>query len=88
VLIAVCASSAPMIAAERHYRFAVTGIPAHTLSGFHLHTDYHRPRDEARLAVGDHLTAVLHPRGAAAVHPSSARLEVGGRPYAAPGSEF
>jgi len=42
-----------------NYRFAVAGIPAHTLSSFNLHSDYHRPRDEARLADGDHLTTVI-----------------------------
>lgn len=39
--------------------FAQRGIPAHTLSSYNLHTDYHRPSDEARLADYPHMTALV-----------------------------
>jgi hypothetical protein len=37
----------------------VAGIPAPTLSSSNLHTDYHRPQDEARLVDSEHLAAVI-----------------------------
>jgi Zn-dependent M28 family amino/carboxypeptidase len=45
--------------------FARLGIPAHTLSSFNLHQDYHRPSDEAAAADIPHMTAVI--RAAAAM---------------------
>lgn len=39
--------------------FALRGIPAHTISSFNLHTDYHRPSDEARLTDAAHMAAVI-----------------------------
>ncbi|HEX6091336.1 MAG TPA: M20/M25/M40 family metallo-hydrolase [Gemmatimonadales bacterium] len=39
--------------------FARLGIPAHTLSSFGLHGDYHRPTDEVELVDFAHLTAVI-----------------------------
>lgn len=39
--------------------FARLGIPAHTLSSFNLHADYHRPSDEAESADIPHMTAVI-----------------------------
>lgn len=39
--------------------FAQLGIPAHTLSSYNLHTDYHRPSDEAALADYPHMTALI-----------------------------
>ncbi len=39
--------------------FAQLGIPAHTLSSFNLHTDYHAPSDEAELADYPHMTALI-----------------------------
>jgi len=39
--------------------FAQRGIPAHTLSSFNLHTDYHRPSDEADLADYPHMTVLV-----------------------------
>jgi Zn-dependent M28 family amino/carboxypeptidase len=45
--------------------FARLGIPAHTLSSFNLHQDYHRPSDEAGAADIPHMTAVI--RAAAAM---------------------
>ena len=39
--------------------FAMAGIPAHTLSSFNLHTDYHRPSDEVELVDFEHMTLVI-----------------------------
>ena len=39
--------------------FACMGIPAHTLSTFNLHTDYHRRSDEADTIEFDHMTDVI-----------------------------
>ena len=39
--------------------FARLGIPAHTLSSFNLHTDYHAPSDEAGLADYPHMAALI-----------------------------
>ncbi|MEJ2540099.1 MAG: M28 family peptidase [Gemmatimonadota bacterium] len=39
--------------------FAQLGIPAHTLSSYNLHTDYHQPSDEAALADYPHMTALV-----------------------------
>lgn len=39
--------------------FAQLGIPAHTLSSFNLHTDYHRPSDEVDLIDFDHMAALV-----------------------------
>ena len=49
-----------------NYAFAQMGIVAHTLSTFNLHTDYHRPSDEADKFDFDHMTAVIQ-AGAQAV---------------------
>ena len=40
--------------------FARMGIPAHTLSSFDLHADYHRANDEVGLANFDHMTGVIN----------------------------
>ncbi len=40
-------------------RFAYEGIPAHTLSSFNLHSDYHRPSDEVGGVDLDHLVAAI-----------------------------
>jgi hypothetical protein len=40
--------------------FARRGIPAHTISSFNLHTDYHRVSDEARFADAAHMAAVIN----------------------------
>lgn len=42
-----------------NYAFAQMGIVAHTLSSFNLHTDYHRPSDEADAMDFGHMTAVI-----------------------------
>ncbi|HYJ78088.1 MAG TPA: M20/M25/M40 family metallo-hydrolase [Longimicrobiaceae bacterium] len=39
--------------------FAYRGIPAHTLSSFNLHADYHTPNDEPDRIDYEHLTAVV-----------------------------
>jgi hypothetical protein len=40
--------------------FAQMGIPAHTLSSFNLHTDYHRPSDEAAKTDSVHMASVIN----------------------------
>ncbi len=35
--------------------FAVRGIPAHTLSSYGMHEDYHRPSDEVERVDLDHM---------------------------------
>jgi hypothetical protein len=42
-----------------NYAFALRGIPAHTLSSFNLHGDYHRPSDEVGEVDFEHMTAVI-----------------------------
>jgi Zn-dependent M28 family amino/carboxypeptidase len=39
--------------------FALRGIPAHTLSSYGLHDDYHRPTDEAGVVDFAHMTQVI-----------------------------
>jgi len=39
--------------------FARMGIPAHTLSSFNLHTDYHQPSDEVDKTDPQHMAAVI-----------------------------
>lgn len=39
--------------------FARLGIPAHTLSSFGLHGDYHQPSDEVELVDFDHMAALV-----------------------------
>ena len=39
--------------------FARIGIPAHTLSSFNLHGDYHRPSDEVELVDFAHMAALV-----------------------------
>ena len=40
-------------------RFALKGIPAHTVSSFGLHKDYHQPTDEVRLIDFPHMTEAI-----------------------------
>ena len=42
-----------------NYAFALQGIPAHTLSSFNMHPDYHRPSDEAALSDPEHMAQVI-----------------------------
>jgi hypothetical protein len=39
--------------------FAQRGIPAHTISSFNLHEDYHRPSDDVRGVDFAHMTSVI-----------------------------
>ncbi len=39
--------------------FAIEGIPAHTLSSYNLHTDYHQPSDEVDTVDFEHMAAVV-----------------------------
>jgi hypothetical protein len=39
--------------------FAYEGIPAHTLSTFNMHTDYHRPSDEVSRVDFEHMARVI-----------------------------
>jgi hypothetical protein len=39
--------------------FAMLGVPAHALSSFGLHRDYHQPSDETGLIDWDHMTRVI-----------------------------
>ena len=39
--------------------FARMGIPAHTLSSYNLHSDYHQPQDESSRIDFGHMTAVI-----------------------------
>jgi Zn-dependent M28 family amino/carboxypeptidase len=42
-----------------NYAFALLGVPAHTISSFNLHPDYHTPDDEADRADPSHMAAVI-----------------------------
>jgi hypothetical protein len=63
--------------------FARRGIPAHTISSFNLHPDYHRPSDEARFADPAHMAAVI-----AAAARAVRLLADGPAPQWAPGDPF
>ena len=39
--------------------FAMRGIPAHTISSYDLHADYHQPSDEARFTDPAHMAALI-----------------------------
>jgi hypothetical protein len=39
--------------------FAIHGIPAHTLSSYNMHTDYHQPSDEVDLIDFPHMAALI-----------------------------
>ena len=65
-------------------RFAYEGIPAHTLSSFNLHSDYHRPSDEVENVDLDHMvlaveTIIMAVR-ALADAPAPPAWNEGGRP--------
>lgn len=42
-----------------NFVFAVRDIPAHTLSSYGMHEDYHRPSDEVELVDFDHMVAAV-----------------------------
>jgi len=64
--------------------FARRGIPAHTLSTFNLHRDYHTPRDEAETLDPAHMARVIEAAivalRALADAPEVPRWHPGGRP--------
>jgi predicted small lipoprotein YifL len=60
--------------------FAIRGVPAHALSSFGLHGDYHQPSDEVERVDFEHMTRVVQ----AAVDATRA-LADGPRPQWAPG---
>jgi hypothetical protein len=70
--------------------FARRGIPAHTLSSFNLHQDYHTPADDVAKIDFAHMTAVIR-AAVAAVRELAAgpapQWKAGGRPAAAGRSE-
>ena len=43
-----------------NFVFALRGIPAHTISSFNLHTDYHRVSDEVRFTDPAHMARVIN----------------------------
>jgi Zn-dependent M28 family amino/carboxypeptidase len=67
---ALAAAGIPLVADPRpdqrffersdNIAFARRGIVAHTLSSFNLHTDYHRPSDEASKVDAEHMAAVIN----------------------------
>jgi len=63
--------------------FARRGIPAHTISSFNMHTDYHRPSDEVQFADPAHMAAVITASARAA-----RLLADGPAPTWAPGDPF
>ena len=65
--------------------FARAGVPAHTLSTFNLHTDYHQPSDDVSRVDFAHMTAVIRAGGgsdAAARRWPRAAMESGRSPTA------
>jgi Peptidase family M28. len=65
--------------------FARRGIPAHTLSSFNLHQDYHTPADDVSRVDFPHMTAVIRAAVAAVRELASGPAPVwkpGGRPAA------
>jgi hypothetical protein len=62
--------------------FARAGIPAHTLSSFNLHRDYHQPSDDVDKVDFDHMAAVVN----AAVR-AARLLSDGPRPEWKPGGK-
>jgi Zn-dependent M28 family amino/carboxypeptidase len=43
-----------------NYDFALVGIPAHTLSSFNMHTDYHTPSDDVSKVDFDHMARMIN----------------------------
>ena len=67
--------------------FARLGIPAHTLSSFGLHTDYHTPEDEPEKLDYAHMTSVIEAAARAVrllADGPAPRWNPGGRPPAEP----
>ncbi len=67
--------------------FARLGVPAHTLSSYNLHTDYHQPSDEFKKIDTAHMTAVINAAARAARLLADGAVPVwneGGRPTPPP----
>ena len=67
--------------------FAQRGIPAHTLSSFNMHDDYHQPSDEIARIDFEHMTTVISAAARAVQLLANGPLPVwnpGGRPTARP----
>jgi hypothetical protein len=65
--------------------FAQMGIPAHTLSSYNMHGDYHQPSDDASRVDFAHMTSVIRAVAAATrllADGSAPRWNPGGRPVA------
>ena len=63
--------------------FAYEGVPAHTLSSYNLHDDYHQPSDDAGGIDFAHMTSVIRAGAAAArllADGAAPRWNPGGRP--------
>jgi Iap family predicted aminopeptidase len=63
--------------------FARIGIPAHTLSSYNMHGDYHRPSDDVSAIDFDHMTAVIRAAAQAVrvlADGEAPRWHPGGRP--------
>jgi len=43
-----------------NYAFSQAGIPAHTISSFNLHTDYHQPSDDVSKVDFDHMSKMIN----------------------------
>ncbi len=71
-------------------RFAYEGIPAHTMSSFNLHPDYHSPFDDVQRVDFDHVVAavetIIMAVRALADAPSAPAWNEGGRPERQPGA--
>ncbi|HWO88641.1 MAG TPA: M20/M25/M40 family metallo-hydrolase [Gemmatimonadales bacterium] len=63
--------------------FARRGIPAHTISSYNMHNDYHQPSDETRFADPAHMARVINASARAA-----RVLADGPAPAWAPGDPF
>jgi hypothetical protein len=65
--------------------FAYMGIPAHTLSSYNMHEDYHHPSDDVSRIDFAHMTAVVRAAAAATrllADGATPRWNAGGRPAA------
>jgi hypothetical protein len=65
--------------------FAEAGVPAHTLSSYNMHADYHQPSDDASRIDFAHLTSVVQAAVAATrllANGPAPRWNSGGRPLA------
>jgi hypothetical protein len=67
--------------------FARAGVPAHTLSSYNMHTDYHTPADDASRIDFPHMTAVIQAAAGATrmlANGAAPTWNPGGRPFIQP----